>query len=186
MNANPFTILRTPSPSSTASSSESGRFDTLKQKKMSHKVRRDSHKEGGNLWSPAKGWLTYYRCSTCKEVMTRKDPAKCPQKIHACEHIVCAKCIVKSFLIELNPACPVKDCGKCVNPRTAVTAKPAVALPLFFTTDIIPCDLFDEEPVATERVHFCGDRSCEWDCGTLDCGCIDQCRGRCGLRDWGW
>jgi len=197
-------MLRTPSPStaSTASTASSGRFDTLKQKKMHYKVRRNSHKQSGNLWSPAKGWLTHYRCSACREVMTRKIAAKCPQKIHTCDHIVCANCIVKSFLIELNPICPVKDCGKCVNPRVKAP-KRAAALPIFFTTDIIPADegdltfdfdaeyllprgLFDEEPVAAERVHYCGDKACEWDCGTLDCGCIDMCRGRCGLREWGW
>jgi hypothetical protein len=32
--------------------------------------------------------------------------------------------------------------------------------------------------------HYCGDINCEWDCGTLSCGCIDVCRGRCGLRRW--
>lgn len=33
-------------------------------------------------------------------------------------------------------------------------------------------------------VHYCGDRDCDWDCGVLSCGCIDCCRGRCGMRDW--
>ena len=172
---------------------------------MSHKVRRDSHKQSGNLWTPAKGWLTHYRCSTCKEVMTRKIAAKCPQKIHACDHIVCANCIVKSFLIELNPICPVKDCGKCVNPRAKISTS-AKPLPLFFsTTDdfypdeesddsfsfaaehYLPSDLFDDSYSGCEQVHYCGDKECDWGCGTLDCGCIDQCRGRCGFRDsCGW
>lgn len=205
MNSNPFAILRTPSPSTAShSSSDSGRFNTLKQKKMSHKIRRDSHKQSGNLWAPAKGWLTHYRCSACREVMTRKIAAKCPQKIHACEHIVCAKCIVKSFLIELNPICPVKHCGKCVNPRVK-TDKPSTSLPLFFTasttyeTDVeeveddlaaeyhLPRGLLEEEEPYTvfDQVHYCGDRTCEWDCGELWCGCIDVCRGRCGFKeDW--
>lgn len=34
--------------------------------------------------------------------------------------------------------------------------------------------------------HHCGDRSCHWDCGVLWCGCIDICRGRCGLKDDDW
>ena len=25
---------------------------------------------------------------------------------------------------------------------------------------------------------------CTGSCGTLDCGCIDTCRGRCGMRDY--
>lgn len=32
------------------------------------------------------------------------------------------------------------------------------------------------------RAHFCGMIECEGDCGTLSCGCIDMCRGRCGWR----
>lgn len=31
-------------------------------------------------------------------------------------------------------------------------------------------------------VCYCGDKDCEWDCGVLDCGCIDICRNRCGLN----
>lgn len=32
------------------------------------------------------------------------------------------------------------------------------------------------------RAHYCGELSCEGDCGELSCGCIDMCRGRCGWR----
>lgn len=30
---------------------------------------------------------------------------------------------------------------------------------------------------------YCEDRSCDHTCGTLWCGCIDTCRGRCGFTD---
>ena len=30
----------------------------------------------------------------------------------------------------------------------------------------------------------CFDIWCEGSCGTLDCGCIDLCRGRCGMGDY--
>jgi hypothetical protein len=30
----------------------------------------------------------------------------------------------------------------------------------------------------------CGCYACPGDCGVLVCGCIDMCRGRCGMRDW--
>lgn len=30
----------------------------------------------------------------------------------------------------------------------------------------------------------CGDLDCHYDCGTLSCGCIDMCRGRCGDCPW--
>ena len=192
MNSNPFAMLRTPSPSNASySSSGSDRFDTLKPKKMSHppKIQRNTHKKSGSLWTPAKGWLPRYRCAACHEIMTRKEASKCPQKIHACDHIVCAKCIVTSFLVELNPICPVKGCGKCVNPHVK-TDKPVAPLPLFFTEAspdddgaeyYLPSGLLDEQPT---RTHYCGDKNCEWDCGELWCGCIDQCRGRCGFGDF--
>ncbi len=35
-----------------------------------------------------------------------------------------------------------------------------------------------------EWVHCCGDRDCSGDCGQLECGCIDVCRGRCGRDDY--
>jgi hypothetical protein len=31
---------------------------------------------------------------------------------------------------------------------------------------------------------YCGHYDCKHDCGVLVCGCIDMCRGRCGMRDW--
>ena len=34
------------------------------------------------------------------------------------------------------------------------------------------------------RICYCGNKKCEWDCGVLDCGCIDICRGICGCKNW--
>ena len=28
----------------------------------------------------------------------------------------------------------------------------------------------------TPRICYCGDKECDFDCGVLDCGCIDICR----------
>lgn len=39
---------------------------------------------------------------------------------------------------------------------------------------------YDED----DYIHYCGDRSCNGDCGVLDCGCIDTCRGRCGRYEY--
>ena len=36
--------------------------------------------------------------------------------------------------------------------------------------------------VEAESTHYCGDSQCKWDCGELRCGCIDMCRGRCGMH----
>ena len=35
-------------------------------------------------------------------------------------------------------------------------------------------------------ICYCGSYYCDWDCGVLDCGCIDICRGRCGTRPRHW
>lgn len=34
---------------------------------------------------------------------------------------------------------------------------------------------------ATNCICYCGNHKCIGDCGVLDCGCIDMCRGRCGI-----
>jgi hypothetical protein len=70
----------------------------------------------GNLWSAARGWLKSYRCKACKVILSRKDGPKIPQQIKNCGHITCAECIASSYTINQNPLCPVKDCGKCVDP----------------------------------------------------------------------
>ena len=44
---------------------------------------------------------------------------------------------------------------------------------------------FEAYYIKYHRVHYCDDIDCQWDCGVLDCGCIDLCRGRCGFnRDY--
>jgi len=44
----------------------------------------------------------------------------------------------------------------------------------------IQFDYIDDQ----DFVHYCSDLWCQGGCGTLDCGCIDVCRGRCGMRDY--
>ena len=154
----------------------------------------------GELWSPAKGWLRSYRCAACKQVMSRKQAPKCPHIIRSCGHITCANCIVKSYLVELNPLCPVMGCGKCVNPKHKEPVQPVrfidetpsvspITIPTEtkdaeyeqFDTHYLP-SYDDYDCVRPSRLHYCGDAHCEWDCGVLWCGCIDVCRGRCGLK----
>ncbi len=153
---------RTPSPTSSE-----GSYKPFKMRNKASK--RD-------LWNPPKGWLRFYRCQACKEVMSKKIPTKYPQCIESCGHVTCANCIAKSYLVDLNPHCPVKDCGKCVDPRQ----KGAVA-PLLILTDELSAEPVEmPEPSEPVKLHYCGDADCIWDCGVLWCGCIDQCRGRCG------
>lgn len=41
-------------------------------------------------------------------------------------------------------------------------------------------DAVRAERLATYGLHYCRDPDCDHECGVLDCGCIDVCRGRCG------
>ncbi len=48
------------------------------------------------------------------------------------------------------------------------------------------CDGVCKQDDDTESC-YCGDHDCDYTCGTLSCGCIDICRGRCGFhsgREW--
>jgi hypothetical protein len=177
--------IRTPSPSV----EEFQPVQSKKNKKIN----------SGELWFSPKGWLKFYRCQACHQVMSRKEPSRCPQVISACGHITCAKCIATSFLVELNPYCPVEGCGTCVNPKQtepvrpvailAGASSPAAPAEIEETFDTHYLPTFEEYDLAptyelteNKTVHYCGDSDCEWDCGVLYCGCIDICRNRCGLH----
>ena len=185
-------------------SSDDG-FQPVKSKKQNKKPYH-YRSRNGELWSPPKGWLPFYRCQACRTIMSRKEATKCPQRISSCGHITCAKCIVNSYLVELNPLCPVEGCGKCVNPTQTEAVAPLTILtedPLTtpstspvtvsesLTTSVsADTELNDSEidAIATKGYNpdlcHCRIDGCDWDCGTLWCGCIDVCRGRCGLREW--
>lgn len=193
------------------SASASGGFQPVKSKKHHTKPQKYRSKNG-ELWAPPKGWLPFYRCQACHEVMSKKEAPKFPQKINTCGHITCAKCIVTSYLVELNPLCPVEGCGKCVNPKQkeAIPALEILSAPIMtietesLLSSVTPPISVTPPPkteVVRETCAFCEkntgchcndeiytgcpcyDRLCPGDCGTLWCGCIDVCRNRCGLRD---
>lgn len=48
------------------------------------------------------------------------------------------------------------------------------------------CGFFQCPTGEPKKLHYCNDPHCEWDCGTLWCGCIDVCRGRCGFKGNEW
>ena len=52
------------------------------------------------------------------------------------------------------------------------------------TTDVDPYTI--REPMYFIDLYCTCDKGACYQCGTLDCGCIDQCRGRCGTREWEW
>lgn len=45
-----------------------------------------------------------------------------------------------------------------------------------------PLDVIFEYINANDFVCYCGDMYCDARCGTLNCGCIDVCRNKCGLN----
>ena len=187
--------------STQSATDSSAGFQTVRNKKSKKHYKKCA--KNGELWSPAKGWLRSYRCAACHNVMSRKEAPKCPHIIHNCGHITCANCIVKSYLVELNPLCPVEGCGKCVNPKQKQPTLPVKFLeetpsvsPItaieetnetedkpFETYNLPSYEEFEYEPVDASPLHYCGDAHCDWDCGVLWCGCIDVCRGRCGVGD---
>ena len=179
----------------------SGTFIPVLRKQSSKAYKYRS--KNAELWQPARGWLPFYRCQACREIMTRKIPTKFPQKINSCGHITCAKCIVSSYLVQLNPICPVAGCAKCVNPKQKEPVAPVTILtgPIEivtpapspspteeeisgcgFCSSTKGCGCNEEILVESKRVCPCYDEDCNWDCGTLWCGCIDVCRNRCGLN----
>lgn len=186
-------------------------FTLVTSKKKSHKnwYPHKPRKNSSELWLPQKGWIPFYRCQACHEIMSKKEPSKCPQRINSCGHITCAKCIVTSYLVDLNPLCPVKDCSKCVDPHQKEKVEPLTLLtedPISTPSSSSPVTVQTDEPLSaipetkvTElnddeidafairgydpNVCHCGDKECDWGCGVLWCGCIDVCRNRCGLND---
>lgn len=169
---------RTPSPCSSSSGSEP-RFEVFKMKPKSFQPQLQKQKKsdkplGRNLWGPVKGWLPFYRCTACRQVMSRKEPPKFAQRIYSCGHIVCAGCIARSYLIELNPLCPCDGCGKQVNPRAEpapATARPVTPPP----KSCAWCTLPEEKCKCHE------DDGCKW-CNYDHCICsgIDNTCSGCG------
>lgn len=156
-----------------------------KQNKKSYKYRT----RNGELWRSAKDWLPFYRCQACHILMSRKKATTFPQRINTCGHITCAKCIVNSYIVDLNPLCPVKECDKCVNPRYKKTITPLTILIEDTPSNVVfesPTTTYVSDAIATQdynsKLCYCYNNDCEWDCGTLWCGCIDICRGRCGFN----
>ncbi len=87
----------------------------IKHKKKNKK----RHNKVVELWTPIKTWIDSYRCHVCHIVMSKREPSLSPQRITSCGHITCAKCIVQSYLLEMNPMCPVAGCGIYINPEKA-------------------------------------------------------------------
>ena len=172
-----------------ATSTASAASTTCNARKKKHRVKPHKNINKGELWGEPTGWTKSYHCEVCFVLLSKKDAARNPQVIYACNHLVCGKCIVKSYLVDLNPICPVPNCGIVINPKDEIPISQSPGSDIRvenickYCSDCCEdciCDLlktdYRTEPIGEE--HYCGDWICPGDCGVLICGCIDICRGR--------
>jgi len=117
--------------------------------------------------------LTIYeeKCELCK---TNVRPAVFPQVLNTCKHVFCAKCIHNHYVVANKEQCP--KCAAYIDPSDN---------PSYYDADERYHMRFDdgrEEEWSRGEVECpCGWGYCDGDCGTLPCGCIDTCRGKCEL-----
>jgi len=112
------------------------------------------------------------KCELCK-INVLRGAAVFPQVLNTCGHIFCAKCIYDHYVVANKKQCPTCAAYIC------------------------PYDNFDDDEryirgLEVGYEEYCGEEEeprcpCAWptcsgDCGTLSCGCIDTCRGRCEDR----
>lgn len=141
-------------------------------------------------WSDMIDYKIGLKCELCKTTIRKSI---FPQKLD-CGHIFCAECIHKHYTIEHKLKCA--KCEKYINCED----EPGFCMHCYETTckcdrdehqdDSCPncgincyghCE--EDEP---DCVH-CG-TGCDGSCGSLACGCIDVCRGRCERDEYvgGW
>jgi hypothetical protein len=113
-------------------------------------------------WYPLEVWSKKFNCGLCKEVL--KD--KSAQRVDCCEALYCEECINTHYNVEHKSKCPCCDeflspsddpdyCTECGSGKCRCSAG---------------CD---DDDYCEEYEEYEND-------GTLGCGCIDVCRGRCG------
>ena len=133
----------------------------LKRMQKKQEKKQKVHYEGP--WYPLEEWSADYRCELCKGSLKGKSP----QRVFCCLSLYCAECINTHYNVERKLKCPC--CKEFLSPK-----------------DEPECREPDYEenccPSCCEVYCVCGadeDDAYEDD-GTLGCGCIDVCRGRCG------
>ena len=135
--------------------------------------------------------LTEYKiglkCELCKTTIRK---SVFPQ-VTDCGHIFCAECIHKHYNLENKLKCPT--CAAYIYEQD----DPSFCRECYSA----PCECRDDG--GDEWCYGCGDRycrghcddgpacpcrydGCDGDCGTLSCGCIDVCRGRCDPEAYGF
>lgn len=145
------------------------------------------------LWYDLFDYRVAMKCELCKTTIRK---SVFPQALDACNHIFCAKCIHEHHIIAKNKKCPT--CSAFIRPDDNPNyCRECGDAPCSCRDDHCPgcgnryscdcrddrdsyCDPYDDEP----NCAHCGS-GCDGDCGTLSCGCVDVCRGRCD-SDYGY
>lgn len=158
-----------------------------KQKQLSN----DEKIAAGEYYGEPTKWTVNYNCEKCNCLLSKKNLPRYPQIIYNCNHLVCAKCIGKSYLVDMNPFCPVPNCGKCINPNDEITFGQKtnsieICKHCNDKRENCICDLLytNYRVEISADTHYCGDWLCTGDCGMLTCGCVNVCFGHCVSKNY--
>jgi len=125
-----------------------------------------------HLWSDFTEYRATSRASAKKCELCKTNVLVFPQVLNVCKHIFCAKCIYDHYVVADKERCPKCAVYICASDN-----------PCYDDDDSYHFRLDDrgEEYCGEEDVFrcVCAVLGCSGDCGTLSCGCIDTCRGKC-------
>ena len=131
------------------------------------------------LWYDFTEFRSGLKCEICKTNI-RKNIF--PQQLVQCAHIFCAKCIHEHYTVKGNKTCPT--CNTHIeyddDDRYSDYSYHRNEDDSCHNCGYSNCVCGYEE----DDECACGCAGCEGNCGTLRCGCIDVCRGRCGAYDY--
>ncbi len=122
-------------------------------------------------WYPADYKFNRHTCGICNARI------KSPQQVYCCLTPYCEECIHKHYNVLRKLKCP--SCDKYLSPND----DPDICMSCgYYRCKCSSYDDYDEHDGPYDDDPYDHDDEYEDD-GTLGCGCIDVCRGRCG-SDW--
>ena len=126
-----------------------------------------------HLWSDFTEYRVGLKCELCKT-----NVLVFPQVLNVCKHIFCAKCINDHYIVADKEQCPTCAAYICPSDNPSYDDDDGR---YHFRLDVGYEEYCGEEEEEAFRC-VCVVQDCPGDCGTLSCGCIDTCRGRCDHR----
>jgi len=166
-----FVNWRDPRYTSTSTYPYKEKIDNAKKEAVKKQEKKQVHYDGP--WYPLQEWVSHYRCELCKGSLKGKSP----QRVFCCLSLYCAECINTHYNVKRELKCPC--CKEFLSPKD----EPECCTDGNCREYREPDD-YEESfcPSCREVYCMCGaDEEDDYeDDGTLGCGCIDVCRGRCG------